>query len=74
MRNGDERGGEFGEYAHEDEEEARGVAGFAVGTAGEGDYAVVLREDGHGCLRRGAELEVDDGEGGRGGGGGDVRL
>lgn len=39
---GDKGGGELGEDAHDDEEEAGGVAGFAVGAAGEGDDAVVL--------------------------------
>lgn len=39
---GDEGGGELGEDAHDDEEEAGGVAGLAVGAAGEGNDAIVL--------------------------------
>ncbi|KAL8935774.1 MAG: hypothetical protein Q9211_004524, partial [Gyalolechia sp. 1 TL-2023] len=40
----DEGGGEFGEDAHDEEEEAARVARFAVGAAGQGDDAVVLGE------------------------------
>ena len=53
VRDRDERRGEFGEYPHEAEEEAGGVAGFAVRAPGQRDDAVVLREGAHG--RDGAE-------------------
>ena len=45
-RDGDEGGGEFGEDAHDEQEEAAGVAGLAVGASRQGDDAVVLREGG----------------------------
>ena len=49
----DQGRGELGEDAHDEEEEAGRVAGFAVRAAGQGDDAVVLGEGGHG--RDGAE-------------------
>lgn len=45
---GDESSGKLCKDAHDEEEEAAGVAGSAVGTAGEGDDAVVLRKGAHG--------------------------
>lgn len=45
---GDQRGGELCEDAHDEQPEAGGVPGVAVCAAGERDDAVVLREDGHG--------------------------
>lgn len=47
-RDCDERGGEFGEDAHEEEEEAAGVTGFTVRATCEGDNAVILRKGRHG--------------------------
>lgn len=52
-RDRDERRGELRENPHDQQPEAGGVAGLAVGAARERDHAVVLREDGHG--RDGAE-------------------
>ena len=48
-----ERGREFGEDAHDEEEEAGAVAGFAIGAASECYYAIVLGEHTH--RRDGAE-------------------
>ena len=48
VRDRDERGGELGEDAHDDEEEAGAVARLAVRAARQGDDTVVLGEGGHG--------------------------
>ena len=48
VRDRDEGGGEFGEDAHDEEEEAGAVAGFAVRAPRQRDDAVVLGECRHG--------------------------
>ncbi len=45
---GHQSGGEFGEYPHDDEKKARGVASFAVRTPRQSDDTVVLSEYRHG--------------------------
>ncbi|KAG7828354.1 hypothetical protein KL920_003491 [Ogataea angusta] len=47
FRNGDERGGEFREHAHHNEEKAAPVPNSPGGALGDGDDAVVLRKSRH---------------------------